>query len=80
MVSLFFLFVISCSNPRNSRNTNNENNDVNTGNGTNNVTVLCRCKEGFTSWYGPDQASAEDRARKNCASINGSARDCKIIN
>ena len=91
LISLFFLSIVSCSNPGNKGNSNNngDNNNVNAGNGTNNVntgkgknnvTVLCRCKKGFTSWSGPDQASAENRVRKNCSSIGGSVQDCKVIN
>ena len=69
LLSLLFLSLISCTSPTNNRNSDN-----------NTVTVLCRCKEGYTSWSGPDQASAEDRAKRNCESINGSAHDCKVIN
>ena len=71
-------------NPNQTDNKNlDQKNDKSANNGSNNtkdVTVLCRCKKGSISWSGLDRKSVENKARKNCASINGSAQDCKVIN
>ena len=78
LILLFFISITTCSNPQNKKINNNTANNKN--NDTSNVTVLCRCKEGYTSWSGPDQASAEETVKKNCESIGGSVSDCKVIN
>ena len=43
------------------------------------ISVLCQCKEGFTSWEGQDEFSATKRAKENCASIGGVAGNCQVV-